>query len=75
MEDQTARGKRLLLYGLVSLNVVTIVAVFVTLWLVAAPLGGDAIGVAIRTTVIVGIIAIVASVIIWFVYTRAILKE
>jgi uncharacterized membrane protein len=72
-EEQAKRGKRLLIYGIFSLVVVTIVAVFLATWLIMAPLGmtGDA----VRITVIVGVIAIVASVIVWFVYTKAILKE
>lgn len=75
MEDRAARGKRLLIYGMVSLVIVTIVSVFVTLWLITAPLGVEFIGVAFKTTAIVGAIAIVASVIVWFIYTKAILHE
>jgi hypothetical protein len=72
-EERAARGKRLLLYGMFSLVVVTVVAVFVSMWLVMAPLGMT--GVVIRTTLIIGAIAIVACVIIWFVYTKVVLKE
>lgn len=74
-EERARRGKKLLLYGMVSLVIVTVVAVFVTLWLVTAPLGSDFVNVPITVTLIVGVIAIVASVIVWFVYTKAILKE
>ena len=72
-EEQTAAGKRLLIYGMFSLCLVTVVAVFVSLWLVMAPL--DMIDVVIRTTVIIGVIAVVACVIVWFIYTKVILKE
>jgi len=44
-----------------------------TLYLLLAPLGAT--GVAIQTTLIVGAIAIVACVIIWFIYTKLILKQ
>jgi hypothetical protein len=71
--DRAQRGKRLLIYGMFSLVVVTVVAVFLTLWLLTAPLGLTSI--AVKTTLIVGIIAIVACVIEWFVYTKLILKE
>lgn len=74
-EERTTRGKRLLLYGMFALVIVTILAVFVTLWVITAPLGSDFTGVPLRVTLIVGAIAIVASVIVWFVYTKVILKE
>jgi hypothetical protein len=72
-EERAKRGKRLLIYGIFSLFVVTVVAVFLTTWLIMAPIGmtGDA----IRITVIVGAIALVASVAVWFIYTKVILKE
>jgi uncharacterized membrane protein len=73
-EERAQRGKRLLLYGIVSLVLVTIVATFVTLWLVTAPLGGDFASIPIKVTVIVGLISIVASAIVWFVYTKVVLK-
>ncbi len=72
-EERAVRGKRLLIYGMFSLVVVTIVALFLTLWLMLAPLGFT--NVAIQTTLIVGAVAIVACVIVWFVYTKLILKE
>ncbi|MBN1660045.1 MAG: hypothetical protein JXA93_16715 [Anaerolineae bacterium] len=75
MENRAARGKKLLLYGMVALVLVTIISVFVALWVITAPLGGDFTGIAVKTTLIVGIIAIVASAIVWFIYTKAILKE
>ena len=71
--DAAAAGKRLLIYGMFSLVVVTVVAVFLSLWLVMAPL--NMVGVAIRTTVIIAVIAIIACVIVWFVYTKVFLKE
>jgi hypothetical protein len=74
-EEQNARGKRLLLYGMFALVIVTVVAVFVTLWVVTAGLGPQFTNIPIRVTLIVGAITIVACVIIWFVYTKLILKE
>jgi hypothetical protein len=72
-QERAARGKRLLIYGMFSLVVVTIVAVFLTTWLILAPLGQT--GAAIRISLIIGAVAIVACVIVWFVYTKLILKE
>lgn len=72
-EQRAERGKRLLIYGMFSLVVVTIVAVFLTTWLIMAPFGMT--GKAVQVTVIVGLISIVASVLMWFVYTKGILKE
>jgi uncharacterized membrane protein YdbT with pleckstrin-like domain len=74
-EDRVKRGKRLLLYGMFALTIVTVLAVFVTLWVITAPLGSEFTGIPITVTLIVGAIAIVACVIIWFVYTKLILKE
>jgi hypothetical protein len=72
-EEQDARGKRLLIYGMFSLVIVTVVALFLTLYLLLGPI--DAQDVAIKATLIVGAIAIVACVIVWFVYTKLILRE
>jgi len=65
----------LLLYGIVTLVLVTIISVFVSTWVITAPLGSEFTGLPIRLTLIVGIIAVIASVIVWFVYTKVILKE
>ena len=72
-EEQAARGKRLLIYGMFALVVVTMLALFLTLYLYLGPLGAQ--DVAWKTTLIVGAIAIVACVIVWFVYTKLILKD
>lgn len=72
-QDQAAAGKRLLIYGMFALVLVTVVAVFLTTWLIMAPLGYT--NIAIQTTLIIGVIAIIACVIVWFVYTKVILKE
>ena len=72
-EERAARGKRLLLYGMFSLVIVTMVTMFLVLYLYLGPLGAQ--DVAIKATLIVGAIAIVACVIVWFVYTKLILKE
>jgi hypothetical protein len=72
-EERATRGKRLLIYGMFSLVIVTVVSLFLVLWLWLAPLGLT--GIAVQTTLIVGAIAIVACVVIWFIYTKLILKE
>jgi hypothetical protein len=72
-EERAARGKRLLIYGMFALVLVTVVTLFLVLWFWLAPLGFT--NVAIQTTLIVGIVAIVACVIVWFIYTKVILKE
>lgn len=73
-EERAAGGKRLLLYGMFSLVVVTMVSIFLVVWLLTAPLTGS-ISVALQATLLVGFITIVACVIVWFIYTKAILKE
>ncbi len=72
--ERAKRGKRLLLYGMFALVVVTFLAVFLTLYLVTGPATGGP-GLALRTAVIVTVIAVIACVIVWFLYTRAVLKE
>jgi len=72
-EEKAAAGKRLLIYGMFALLVVTFVAVFLSMYLITAPLVG--IGPALTTAVIVTGIGLVASVIVWFIYTKVILKE
>ncbi len=72
-KEGVTRGKRLLLYGMFSLVLVTVVALFVTTWLILAPFGQT--GAAVRISLIVGAVAIVACVIVWFIYTKLILKE
>jgi ABC-type tungstate transport system substrate-binding protein len=72
-DERAVRGKRLLIFGMFSLVVVTIVAVFLVLYLLLAPLGQTSI--VIQSTLIIGAVAIVACVIIWFVYTKLILKD
>lgn len=72
-EERARRGKRLLIYGMFALVLVTVVAVFLTTYMLTAPLGAT--NVAVQTTIIIGIIAIVACVVAWFVYTKVILKE
>ena len=72
-EERAARGKRLLIYGMFALVLVTVVAVFLTTWLIMAPLGLPS--QAVTITLIMGAIAIIACVIVWFIYTKVILKE
>ncbi len=73
--ERAARGKRLLLYGMFALVIVTVVTLFLTSYLWLAPWGTAGVNAAIRLTVVVGAVAIVACVIVWFVYTKLILKE
>jgi hypothetical protein len=56
-----------------SLFVVTVVAVFVTVWLIAAPIGRT--DIAVQSTLIVGAITLVASVVVWFLYTRVLHQD
>lgn len=72
-EARAARGKRLLIFGMFTLVVVTMVTVFLALWFLAASMGQ--LGFAIKWTLISGAIAIVGCLIVWFVYTKLILKE
>lgn len=72
-EERAARGKRLLFYGMFSLVVVTMVTMFLVLYLYLGPLGAQ--DVAIKATLIIGAVAIVACIVVWFVYTKLILKE
>jgi hypothetical protein len=72
-EERAKRGKRLLIYGMFALVLVTVVTLFFLLWLWLAPLGFT--NVAIQTTLIVAVVAVVACVIIWFIYTKLVLKE
>jgi predicted Co/Zn/Cd cation transporter (cation efflux family) len=73
-QERAQRGKRLLLYGMFALVVVTFLSVFLTVYLLTGALTGGA-GVAFQSSLIVTVIAVVACVIVWFVYTKAILKE
>jgi uncharacterized membrane protein len=72
-EERATRGKRLLIYGMFSLVVVTFVAVFLTVYMFSRYIPGGA-GMALQTALIVSGIALVASVIVWFIYTKLILK-
>jgi hypothetical protein len=74
-EERATRGKRLLFYGMFALVLVTVVTLFLTSYLWLAPWGPAGASAAIRITVVVGAVAIVACVIVWFVYTKLILKE
>lgn len=74
-EERAKRGKKLILYGMFALIVVTFLAVWLTLYVITAPLGAEWVGIALKTALIVSAIALVAAVIVWFVYTKLILKE
>jgi len=72
--DKTKSGKRLLIYGMFALVLVTVVSVFFVTYLITAPLGAGA-SAAIQIALIMAVVSIVACVIVWFVYTKMILKE
>jgi hypothetical protein len=72
-EERATRGKRLMIYGMFSLVVVTMVTMFLVLYLYLGPWGAQHL--ALRATLIVGAVAIVACIIVWFIYTKLILKE
>jgi len=57
-----------------SLVIVTFVAVFLSLYLITGPLTGSA-GIALQSALIVSVIALLACVVVWFIYTKLILKE
>ncbi len=73
-EERAARGKRLLIYGMFSLVVVIFVTIFLVVYLLTGPLTGGP-GIALQAALITTVIAIVACVIVWFIYTKLILKE
>jgi hypothetical protein len=73
-QERAARGKRLLIYGMFALVIVTFVAVLLTVWMFSRYIPGG-FGMALQSAVIVTVIAAVACVIVWFIYTKAILKE
>ncbi len=73
-EERAARGKRLLIYGMFSVVAVIFVTVFLIVYLLTGPLTGGP-GIAFQAALITTVIAIIASVIIWFIYTKLILKE
>ncbi|HFD40246.1 MAG TPA: hypothetical protein ENJ31_10445 [Anaerolineae bacterium] len=72
-EERAARGKRLLIYGMFALLVVTFVSVFLSTYLLTGRVVW--IDLALKMAVIITGIDLVASVIVWFIYTKAILKE
>jgi uncharacterized membrane-anchored protein len=73
-KDRAQQGKRLMLYGMFSLVIVTFVAVLLTVWLFSRAIPGG-FGIALQTALIVTVIGAVASAVVWFIYTKAILKE
>jgi uncharacterized membrane-anchored protein len=73
-EERSARGKRLLIYGMFALVIVTFVAVLLTVWMFSRYIPGG-FGMALQSALIVTVIAAIACAIVWFIYTKAILKE
>lgn len=73
-EERAVRGKRLLLYGMFVLVVTTWVAVFLSMYFITGPLTGS-MGPAFQTSLLVSGIALLACIVVWFLYTKLILKE
>jgi uncharacterized membrane-anchored protein len=73
-DERTQRGKKLLVYGMFSLVAVTFVSVLLTVWMFSRYIPGG-LATAFQTALIVSVIGAVACVIVWFVYTKAVLKE
>jgi uncharacterized membrane-anchored protein len=73
-DERAQRGKRLLIYGMFSLIVVTFVAVLLTVWMFSRYIPGG-LAVALQTALIVSAIGAVACIILWFVYTRVVLSR
>ena len=74
-EDQGARKKRLLKYGLVVVVAVAFAVSLIVSWMVLMPFGGEYLGKVIEYTVLCTLGAAVLSVIFWFAYIKLILKQ
>ena len=80
-DDRAQRGKRLVVYGMFSLILVTFVSSFLTLAVLMKKIdpvlfgGGEIVRMALVPSLLVTGVALVACVIGWFVYTKVILKE
>ena len=72
-EDQNMRKKRLLQYGLVVVVAVAFAVSLILSWIVLMPLG-NYLGNVILYTVLSTLGAAVLCVIVWFIYTKLILK-
>ncbi len=73
VEDTIARKKRLLMYGLVVVVAVAFAVSLIVSWIVLMP-GGNYLGTVILYTVLCTLGAAVLSAIVWFIYTKLILK-
>lgn len=73
-EDRATRGKRLLVYGMFAIVVTTWVAVFLSMYFITGPLTGS-MGPALETSLLVSGIVLIACIVVWFLYTKLILKE
>jgi len=74
-EDQGARKKRLLKYGLVVVVAVAFAVSLIVSWMVLMPFGVEYLGKVIEYTVLCTLGAAVLSVIVWFAYIKLILKQ
>jgi hypothetical protein len=80
-KERAERGKRLVRYGMFSLVVVTFVSTFLTLALIMRMIdptffgANEIVRLALVPSLIVTAIALGASIIGWFVYTKVYLKE
>ena len=72
-EDAVARRKRLVLYGLAVVVAVAFVLSLMISWIVLMP-GGNYLGNVILYTVLCTLGAAILCVIVWFIYTKLLLK-
>jgi len=72
-DDSIARKKRLFQYGLVVVVAVAFAVSLIVSWIVLMP-GGNYLGNVILYTVLCTLGAAILSIIVWFVYTKLILK-
>lgn len=73
-EDPVMRKKRLLMYGLVVVVAVAFALSLIISWIVLMPFG-NYLGNVILYTVLSTLGAAILCVIVWFIYTKLILKE
>jgi len=73
-EDPVTRKKRLLMYGLVVVVAVAFALSLIISWIVLMPFG-NYLGNVILYTVLSTLGAAILCVIVWFIYTKLILKE
>ena len=73
-DDTATRKKRLVLYGLAVVVAIAFVLSLIITWLVLMPLGGEHIGKVILYTALTTVATAVLCVIVWFLYTKLLLR-